>query len=364
MTKTLFIIDGHSQIYRAYYAPFRDLTSPTGEPTRATYVFCSMLLKLLADKKPDYVAMAVDGPAQKLRRRADYADYKITRKPAPDDFHPQAERIMRIVETMGIPVLAAEGYEADDIMATAARRFAAADLDVVLVSRDKDLDQLVAEHVVLYDPTKDETLDAAAIAEAKGYAPEKAIEVQTLAGDSTDNIPGVEGIGPKTAAKLIARYGSADEVLAHADELTPKQSERVKAAADVIELSRKLVTLDAEVPIELELAAMEFRGIDAEAVGPIFAELGFNRLLDQLAAPGAMAPAKMDVASVAADAGRTTAADFDYQCVETPEALAALARKLAKVKRLAADTETTSVRPMWAQMVGMSLAWRPPGDRR
>ena len=359
MAQTLFIIDGHSQIYRAYFAPFRDLTSPTGEPTRATYVFCSMLLKLLADKTPDYIAMAIDGPAKDLRRRAAYADYKITRKPTPDDFHPQAQRIMDIVKAMGIPVLAAEGYEADDIMATAAKQFAGPDLDVVLVSRDKDLDQLVGDHVALYDPTKNETLDAAAIERAKGYPPEKAIEVQTLTGDSTDNIPGVAGIGPKTAAKLIAKYGSAAEVLAHADELTPKQSENVKAAADVIELSRQLVTLDAAVPIELDLSAMQFTGIDGAAVGPIFAELGFNRLIDQLVDLGAAEAGKMDVESVAADSGRTAAADFDYQCVDTPEALAKLAKQLAGVKRLAVDTETTGTQPMWVELVGISLSWEP-----
>ncbi len=365
MAKTLFIIDGHSQIYRAYFAPFRDLTSPTGEPTRATYVFCSMLLKLLADKTPDYVAMAIDGPAEKLRRRADYADYKITRKPTPDDFHPQAERMIDIVRTMGIPVLAAEGYEADDIMATAAAKFAADDLDVVLVSRDKDLDQLLGDHVVMYDPMKDETVDANTIEQTKGYPPEKAIEVQTLAGDSTDNIPGVAGIGPKTAAKLIAKYGSAAEVLAHADELTPKQSENVRAAADVIELSRKLVTLDTNVPIDLDLSAMEFAGIDASAVGPVFAELGFNRLIDRLPAIAtaeadeAAPPPKMDVESVAADSGRTSAADFDYRCVDTPEALAELAKQLAGVKRLAVDTETTGTRPMWVELVGISLSWEP-----
>ena len=359
MAQTLFIIDGHSQIYRAYFAPFRDLTSPTGEPTRATYVFCSMLLKLLADKTPDYIAMAIDGPAKDLRRRAAYADYKITRKPTPDDFHPQAQRIMDIVKAMGIPVLAAEGYEADDIMATAAKQFAGPDLDVVLVSRDKDLDQLVGDHVALYDPTKNETLDAAAIERAKGYPPEKAIEVQTLTGDSTDNIPGVAGIGPKTAAKLIAKYGSAAEVLAHADELTPKQSENVEAAADVIELSRQLVTLDAAVPIDLDLSAMQFTGIDGAAVGPIFAELGFNRLIDQLVDLGAAEAGKMDVESVAADSGRTAAADFDYQCVDTPEALAKLAKQLAGVKRLAVDTETTGTQPMWVELVGISLSWEP-----
>jgi len=365
MANTLYIIDGHSQIYRAYYAPFRDLTSPAGEPTRATYVFCAMLVKFIASRltEGDCLAMAVDGPIRKLKRKEIYSDYKVTRKPAPEDFHPQAERIIQIVKAMGIPILAAEGYEADDIMATAACRFASKTTSVVLISRDKDLDQLVGPNVVLYDPMKDETFDAAAIEEQKGYLPEKAIEVQTLMGDATDNIPGVPGVGPKTAAKLIAKYGTADEVLAHADEQTPKLAENLSAAAETIALSRQLVTLDRDVPMELDLDAMVFAGIDGPAVRPILAELGLNRLLDQfdemgVPAADASAPPAEPAGKTGAD-GPTTAADFDYKCADTPEALDALVTGLEKVKRLAIDTETTSVNAMAAELVGISLAWEP-----
>jgi len=358
MAKTLYILDGHSQIYRAYYAPFRDLTSPTGEPTRATYVFCSMLLRFLADRQVDYLAMAVDGPAEQLQRRKEYPDYKITRKPTPQDFHPQAERIIQIVEAMGIAVLRAQGFEADDIMATLVEKYASDDLNVVLISRDKDLDQLVGPHAVLYDPMKDETFDASAIEAKKGYRPDQAVEVQTLTGDSTDNIPGIAGVGPKTAAKLIAKYGSADEVLNHADELTPKLRENMLAGARTLPLSRKLVTLRRDVAVEVDLGAMEFRGI-GEAVRPIFAELGFNRLLDQLDEAGVGGAGSLDVPGVAKAGGRTAAADFDYSCIDNEEDLNALVKKLARVKRLAVDTETTSQHPMLAKLVGISLAWEP-----
>jgi len=359
MGSTLHILDGHSQIYRAYYAPFGDLTSPTGEPTHATYVFCSMLLKLIADREPAYLAMAIDGPAEKLKRRQQYDQYKITRKPTPEDFHPQAERIVQIVRAMGIPVLEAEGYEADDVLATAVERLAGEDLDVVLVSRDKDLDQLVGPHVVLYDPMKDETTDAAAIEARKGYPPAKAVEVQTLTGDATDNIPGIPGVGPKTAAKLIAEYGSAAEVLAHADELTPKLRENVLAGAETLELARRLVTLERDVPIELDLERMRFAGIKGEAIRPIFVELGFNRLLGQLDGLGVEGGEDVDVAAVAAAGGQTTAGDFQYTCIDTPEALNRLVADLSGVKRLAVDTETTSQRPMSAELVGISLSWKP-----
>ncbi|MCD6364956.1 MAG: DNA polymerase I [Planctomycetes bacterium] len=360
MTRKLYIIDGHAQIYRAYYARFRDLTSPTGEPTRATYVFCTMLLKFLADKKPDYVAMAIDAPTEGLLRRRLYQDYKTTRKPAPADFQAQAQRIVQIVREMGIAVLGADGYEADDIMATAAETLACDDLDVILVSRDKDLEQLVCEHVSLYDPTDDVTLDVEAIEQTKGYPPAKAVEIQTLTGDSTDNIPGVVGVGPKTAARLIARYGTAEAAVAHADEQTPKLRDNLLAGTETIKLSRQLVTLDRAVPIELDLDAMKFTGISGTKLQPIFAELGFNRLIDQLADLGFSDEARLDLPAIAGRRGRTTADDFEYTCIDTPEALKALVKEIsdASITRLAVDTETDSARPMWASLVGISLSWR------
>ena len=359
MAETLYILDGHSQMFRAYYAQFPDLTSPTGEPTKATHVFCAMLLKFIADRRPAYLAMAVDGPAAKLKRRQRYDQYKITRKPTPEDFHPQAVRIIQIVRAMGIPVLEAEGYEADDILATAAERFASRNLRVVLISRDKDLDQLIGPDVVLYDPMKDETLDAEALEAQKGYRPEQAVEIQTLTGDATDNIPGIQGVGPKTAVKLIQQYGTAEAVVEHADELTPKLKENVLQGAATLPLTRELVTLDRRVPMGLDLAAMKFEGIDGEAVRPIFAELGLNRLMEQLDKLGVGGDADVKVSASAPADGQTTAADFDYQCVDTPEALDSLVETLAGVDRLAVDTETTSTQPMRAELVGISLAWKP-----
>ena len=359
MSQTLYVIDGHSQIYRAYYAPFRDLTSPQGEPTRATYVFCSMLLKFIKERRPSYLAMAVDGPAGKLRRRAEYAEYKVTRRPMPEDFAPQVRRIMQIVNLMEIPILRAEGYEADDILATAAEEFASADLSVVLVSRDKDLDQLLREHVTMYDPLKDETIDAAAVEAQKGYSPSKAIEVQSLMGDDIDNVPGIRGVGPKTAARLIAQYGTAEAVIQHADELTPKLAQSIKEGAHNVPLAKKLLALERHVPIELDLEKMKFTGLRGPAIRPVFAELGFNRLLEQLDQLGIGGQEKADRAELASQAGQTTAAQFDYKLIDTPAGLEALGKELAGVKRLAVDTETTAARPMWCELVGVSLAWKP-----
>ncbi len=409
MAKTLYIIDGHSQIYRAYYAPFRDLTSPTGEPTRATFVFAQQLLTLINKRKPDYLVMAVDGPSAELERRAAYSEYKANRKPMPEDLLPQVTRIREIVAGMNIPVLQCPGHEADDIIATLAETYAREDIEVVIVSRDKDLDQLITEHVVLYDPQKDQTLDAPTLLAEKGYTPQQAVEIQTLTGDATDNIPGVPGVGAKTALKLIEKYGTADAVVQHADEQTPKLRESLQNYADTLPLTRQLVTLRRDVPMTISLEDMSTRTLTPRAVRELFEQLGFTRLLDQLDALtpreqrepqqeakangnsfgglfnqgsperagdptgavgglGEKAQTPQEGQTGALQAGEaqasvssgtlTTASDFAYRCVDTPEALDALARELQGVKRLSVDTETTSVDPMRAEMVGMSLAWK------
>ncbi len=360
MAKTLYIIDGHSQIYRAYYAPFRDLTSPDGEPTRATYVFCSMLLKLIQERRPDYLAMALDGPTAKLQRKQIYPEYKATRKPMPEDLPVQIERIIKIVRAMGIPLLELPGYEADDIIATAAEKHGKGDLEVFVVSRDKDLDQILSANVRLYDPMKDEVIDSNTLQEKKGYTPAQAVEIQALTGDSSDNVPGVPGVGPKTAARLIAKYGSAQAVLEHADEQTPKLSENLKANAEQIALSRKLVTLDRQSPIELPLEPMTFEGISGD-IRPLFERLGFARLVEQLDKLGVEEPeGNIPTTEQIAEASQEThAGQFEYICVETPEALARLAEELKGIKRLAFDTETTSTNPTRTQLVGISLCPRP-----
>ena len=367
--KKVYLIDGHAQIFRAYHAtkPW-SMTAPSGEPTWATHVFFSMLLKFVAQYQPDYLAMAIDGPRKDLKRTAFYPAYKAHRPPPPDGFKPQEKRIIEIVQKLGVPVIRAEGYEADDILATLAGRFASADMQVVIVSRDKDLDQLVNDRIVLYDPSKDELWDAETILDRKGYPPSKAVEIQTLTGDSTDNIPGVPGVGPKTAAKLIAKYGSADAVLAAADEQTPKLCENLKNSVAAVELSRQLVTLCDAVPVDLSLGDLHAGPLDFSQAGPIFAELGLDTLLARANSKGgevapstapSQSPATPPATPPAALPEPTTAADFDYQLIDTPEALDELVSQLAGVTDLAVDTETTAIRAMWCSLVGISLAWQP-----
>jgi DNA polymerase-1 len=394
VARSFYIIDGHAQIFRAYYAPFPNLTAPSGEPTRATHVFCQTLVSLVRNRKPDFLAVALDVSDETVFRKDIYAEYKAHREPPPEDFGPQADRIVAILEALRIPLLRVPTFEADDIMATLARRMAGPDLHIFFVSKDKDLDQLLSEHVSLYDPGKDEVITADRLMQIKGWTPSQAIDAQTLIGDSVDNVPGVQGIGPKTAAKLLQKYGTAQAVVEHADELTPKQRENVRAFAPSMHVTRQLVTLRDDAPVELDLQAAEVGRIDWAAVRPMLRELGMRRTLEQwpgdaVAAGGAarvperLAPSEAGTEGLkdrgmegskeeplAAESVVVEARTADspalrlgspdggkYELVNTPEALARVAGELSRRPAFALDTETTGVNPIDAELVGISLAW-------
>jgi DNA polymerase-1 len=351
MAETFYIIDGHAQIYRAFYAPFRDLTSPTGEPTRATYVFCQMLFNLIRGKRPDYLALVLDVSDESVFRREIDPDYKANREPAPEDLHIQADRIVSIVEALGIPTYRVPGFEADDLMATMVEQLAKTPVQTYLVSGDKDLQQLLSDKVALFDPAKDAVLDAARLVERNGYTPAQAVEVQTLAGDSTDNIPGVAGVGVKTAARLIAKYGTAEAVIEHADELTPKMKERVRAYVDQLPTTRRLVTLRRDVPFDWSLEDCGLDNLDVGAVRPIFEELGFGRLRDALDGLDG------DRRPVQEAAPRTDTEPTPYVLVDTVEKLDQLVKALHGCDAFAFDTETTGLNPVASDLVGLSFSW-------
>lgn len=361
MAKTFYILDGHAQIYRAYYAPFRDLTSPSGEPTRATYVFTQMLLNLLRDRKPDYFAMAMDVSDKTVFRCEIDPQYKANRDPAPEDLHLQADRIVTIVTALGVPIHRVDGFEADDVMATIVDRLADRDIDIYLVSRDKDLEQLMDDHVRMFNPSKDEIVDATTMLEKKGYSPAQAVDVQTLAGDSTDNIPGVPGIGIKTAAKLVNQYGSAQAVIDNAEKLTPKMRERVRAFADQLAITRRLVTLRRDVPMEFDLEACRTDRFRVDPLREIFDELGFHRLhesLDRLRGQPSSAPESERAATPDAPEPKPPIERGRYEAIDTTAKLEAFVDKLAEQDVFAFDTETTGLNPVRADLVGLSFAWR------
>ncbi len=398
--KSFYILDGHAQIFRAYYAPFRDLTSPTGEPTKATYVFTKMLLNLIDLRKPDYLAMVIDSGEQKVFRKEIFPAYKANRKSPPDDFRPQAGRILRIVADAGVPLFVKPGFEADDLIATMADRLAEREFDVFMVSKDKDLRQLVTDHIVMYDVQADEVLDAGGILAKCGYTPAQSVEVQTLMGDATDNVPGIPGVGEKIAVKLIEKYGSADALLDHLDELTPKLRENVVANADKLKLSRQLVTLRRDVPFEFDPDACRFTGLDAAGLRGHLEELGFTNLLKRLGpaptpdlprpspnapSPASGAPRPSSVFSeslfggppAAASAPRPSGAgdaddadapppasvplatgeSCDYRLIATETDFADFLVALQSRPRFAFDTETRSLGAVSSPLVGMSFSW-------
>jgi DNA polymerase-1 len=375
MPESLYLIDGHAQIYRAYYAPFGQLSAPSGEPTRATHVFWQMLLNLLRERRPDYLAMVMDVSDETVFRRAIYPEYKAHREPPPEDLPVQAERIIAMLEAIGLPILRAPTFEADDIIATLVRRHAGPDLHVYLVSRDKDLEQLLSAYVSMYDPARDELITPQRLLEIRGWRPEQAIEAQILTGDSVDNVPGVTGIGPRTAARLLERFGSARGVIEHAHELTPRQRENVLAFAPQLEMVRQLLTLRTDVPIAFDLDSARPGRLRWSAVRPIMLELGLRRLSEQLPADSAAAPSPpgqrpgagggpapprsgLPPVAMLRDPLLETPDGGVYHCVDTLAALRSLAEQLQQQPAFCVDTETTDVNPIDADLVGLSLAWR------
>ncbi len=281
--KTLYIIDGHAQIYRAYYA-VSGLTSPSGEPTNATFGFISMFLKLLDNRQPTHIALAMDAGSSQ-RDQLD-PQYKAQRKPMPEDMPAQIQRIGQMMEAIGVPILRVDGYEADDVIATVVQRIkndaTLPQIQVYICSRDKDLDTLIDQQTVLFDIQENETMDAAELLAKKGYRPEQVADVLALTGDTADNIPGIPGVGPKTAAKWLAQFGSLDTLIANAGNISGKIGEALRSNLGVLDLSRKLVRLRTDVPVEFSWSQCHFDLNRLSALLPMFEELSFRRLIPQI----------------------------------------------------------------------------------
>ena len=335
----LYLIDGSAYIYRAYHA-VRGLSNSSGLPTNATFGFTRMLIKLMQDRSPAYVAMFFDAKGPTFRHER-YHEYKANRPPMPDDLVQQLPWIRKVTEAFNIPVFEMQGYEADDLIGTLARRAETAGLDVVMVTGDKDFMQLVSERCTIWDPMKDKHLDPASIREMFGLEPGQMIDVMGLSGDASDNIPGVPGIGQKTAVKLIQTFSSLDDVYEGIETITAK-----KQKANLIEfkeqamLSRELVTINRNVPVAFDLDAMKTRGPDDQTLSQLFAELEFRQL-------------QQEYASSEEKIERRYTAVMDDQALDT------LVQRLEAADCFALDTETTSQDPMQARLVGLSFSLKP-----
>jgi DNA polymerase-1 len=284
---TLYLIDGSSYIYRAYYA-IRHLSSPKGFPTNALYGFTQMLLKVLKERKPDHVAVVFDAGRLTFRNEM-YADYKANRLAMPDDLVPQLGPIKEMVRAFNIPALEMAGFEADDIIATIARDCEERGLAVVVVTGDKDLMQIVTGNVRLLDTMKEKESGVPEVVERFGVGPERVIDILGLAGDTSDNIPGVPGIGEKTAIKLIQEFGSLDELLTRAGEVKGKMGERLREFAEQALLSRRLATVDYRVPLAWSYDDLAATPPDNQRLGALFKEYGFTTLMKELTSAATLA---------------------------------------------------------------------------
>ena len=279
--RILYLIDISSYFYRAFHA-IRGLATSKGLPTNATYGVTNMLLKVLKERQPHYLALVFDskGPTQRHR---DFPDYKAQRPGMPEELVMQLPYIQKIIDGFRLPALRQEGFEADDLICTLVHRAREQGFRVEIISGDKDLLPLVQAGVDMWDPMKEVRYDPAAIREKYGLTPEELVEVRALAGDASDNIPGVPGIGEKTALKLIAEYHSLENLLAHADEVKQKAlREKLTEYADQARLSRRLTLLECAVPLTVDLEALQPGPPDREGLRRLFVELEFNKLVKEL----------------------------------------------------------------------------------
>jgi len=352
MAKKLYIIDGHAHIYAAYFAPMRQkLTSPTGEPTNATYIFTMAVLGLIQRQNPDMLAVAMDSKTKTFRSDI-YSDYKANRPPMPDDMPRQIDRIEQILNAMKIPVLRLDGFEADDIIGTLAKKAAADGNDVLICSKDKDVLQLLDDHISTFDIKTDTARDVTAMVEEMGITPAQFIEVLALQGDTSDNVPGIPDVGPKTALGWIRKYGSIKNLYKHIDEIKGKRADNLRTFKDTLTLGKTLVTIDCNVPLESDYDSLSLKKFNETELAQIFTELGFSRLLTQLGLTGIEHP-------VSSIEHRASSIDHDYQLIDTQEKFDKFFTDLKNRKLFALDTETTSISPMRAELVGLSFSWQP-----
>ncbi len=353
MDPVLLLIDGSSWLYRAFHA-LPALTTSRGEPTGAIHGVAAMLRRLMKDYHPDYVAVVFDARGPTFRDEL-FADYKVHRPPMPDELAAQIEPLHAMVRAMGLPLLMVEGVEADDVIGTLARQAEDMGLRTYVATGDKDMAQLVSDRVTLVNTMDDTTLDARGVKAKFGVEPAQMVDYLTLIGDSVDNVPGVEKVGPKTAAKWIGEFGSLEAVIARADEIKGKIGENLRAAIDHLPLSRRLVTLKLDVPLTVGPRDLQPAAADTEGLKALYRLLEFKTWLNEL-----LAAERAGGAAVAVAAPRTDQeVGKAYECVLTREDLERWLERMRASELFAFDTETTDLDYMRARLVGLSFAVRP-----
>jgi DNA polymerase-1 len=363
-------------LFRAYFGIKTQMSRPDGTPTNAVYGFTQMLLKMADETDADHIAVIFDR-ARKTFRSDIYPDYKAHRPPPPEDLIPQFELVREATRALNIPAVDMDGYEADDLIATYARQAVEAGAEVTIVSTDKDLMQMVGPKIKMFDAMKNKKIGPDEVVEKFGVSPEKVIDVQALAGDSADNVPGVPGIGVKTAAQLIGEYGDLDGVLANAENIKqPKRREALIENADKARISRELVTLKADVPVEVPLGDLVAKPVEPEVLLKFLQEQAFKSLITRMESKyGVTAPPPDEPTMSAAKKAKDETTDAgsakgptplvpevkeaSYELVQDERALKAWIDAARAAGIFAVDTETTSLNSMEADLVGVSMSIEP-----
>ncbi|MDP6375755.1 MAG: DNA polymerase I [Pseudomonadales bacterium] len=340
-SKPVVLVDGSSYLFRAYYA-LPELSTSDGHPTGAVRGVIAMIRKLAKDYAGSPIAVVFDASGKTFRDQL-YSEYKANRPPMPDDLRQQIQPIHDIIRAMGLPLLVVPGVEADDVIGTLAHEATRLARDTVVSTGDKDMAQLVSDHVTLVNTMTDVVTDRAGVHEKYGVAPEQIIDYLALMGDAVDNIPGVPKVGPKTAAKWLGQYGSLDEVIAHADEIKGKVGESLRDALEQLPLSRELTTIKSDVQLETGIEALLPTEPLLDDLRELFERFEFRRWSEELG--GSVAATMPDVVSAR-----------DYECVLDEARLDAWIEKLASADLFAFDTETTSLDYMQAELVGVSFS--------
>ncbi|MEA2005406.1 MAG: DNA polymerase I [Acidobacteriota bacterium] len=334
--KKLYLIDGNSLFYRAFYA-IRSLSTSKGFPTNAIYGFIQMLRKLLEEQKPCYLGIVFDTKGPTIRHEA-FKDYKAHRKPMPDDLVIQLPVLKNVIKALNIPFFEQDKYEADDVLASIAQKALAENIPSVIVTTDKDLLQLVNSKITIFNPVKDMHLDIQKVIDTFGVSPSQIVDVLALWGDPTDNIPGVPGIGEKTAKALIQQFGSLDNLLENLDKIkNPRLKENIKNNVDRLSLSRQLVTIEKNLELPFSLEALSLSAPNEKELLALFQELEFSSLLAEHMKNKDHPPEQ-------------------YETIWTESQLKSVITQIKQTKQVSIDTETDSPFPTRARLVGMSFS--------
>jgi DNA polymerase-1 len=351
----LILVDGSSFLFRAYHA-VPPLTNPNGEPTNAIYGVSNMLRKLITDYHSDYITVVFDAPGKTFRNEL-YDQYKAHRPPMPDDLRVQIAPLHNLIRAMGLPLIIESGVEADDVLGALAQYAEQQGYDVIISTGDKDMAQLVTDHIILENTMSNTRMDIQGVIDKFGVKPEQIIDYLALIGDTVDNIPGVPKVGPKTAAKWLEHYQTLENLIAHADEITGKIGENLHASLDYLPLSKQLTTIKCDLDLPYSIVDLKQQPMDKAELKKLLAGLGFSSWLKILTASTVPVPSLS--AGPASTEGKPGKSNSNYETVLTEQHFNDWLAQLDKAELFAFDTETTSLDYGKAQIVGVSFAVTP-----